>query len=217
MSTELMLNVEERTASTKGGLKKMRTDGFIPAVVYGHNTETKKLKISRGEFEKVFSQAGESTLVNLKIGDKQNVKTLIYDIERDAVKGRVLHVDFYEVNMKEKVTANVELNYIGESIAVSQKGGVLMKNLDEIEVECLPGDLVKQIDIDISVLKEIDDAIKIGNIKFPKGVEPTGDKEEAVVSVIAHKVEEEAPAPAATEVPAEGAKLEEKKAEEVKK
>ncbi len=183
---------------------------FLPAVIYGKGIETLSLKLKKNEFEKVFSLAGESNLINLNL-DGKDIKVLVKDIQRQALNYSIMHVDFYQVNMKEKVVAEIPLHFIGESRAVKEYGGMLNKDINTLEVECLPGDLVSHIDVDVSVLNSFDDAIRIADLKLPSGVVATAEPEEMVASVKESKIEEEVVV-AETEVKAEG--TENKEAEE---
>jgi len=162
----------------------------LPAVIYGRGLETHSLTLKKIEFEKIFDMAGESNLINLDFGEGV-VKVLVKDVQRDVLKDTISHVDFYQVNMKEKVTASIPLHFIGESKVVREQGGMLNRELDEIEVECLPGDLVDHIDVDISVLESFDDVIKISNLNLPKGLEVVSETDDVVVTLIKPKEEEE--------------------------
>lgn len=189
---------------------------MIPAVIYGSGIETFSLAVKRPEFEKVYSKSGESGLVSLKLEDGREMPVIIKDIQFDALKHRAIHVDFYKVNMSEKVTADTTLNFIGESPAVKSQGGIVVEHLDQLEVECLPADLVQKIDIDVSVLVNIGDSIYVKDIVMPKGVTVKNDPEEIVVHVIEpNKVVEEVPVVAEV-APVEGAAVTDVKAEEGK-
>jgi len=195
----------EAFARSESNLTVLRDEGWIPAVVYGPGSENRNLKVKKSDFEKVFSQAGESSLVDLSIDGGEPVKVLIYDVQREAVKDFFSHVDFYQVDMAKKVEATVRLEFIGESRAVKEQGGTLMKTMDEVEIKCLPADLIDSIEVDISSLNEFGDMVKIADLKIPEGIEVLAKPEETVVSVAAHKVEEEViPAPAAEEAAKEG-------------
>ncbi|NCN22013.1 50S ribosomal protein L25 [Candidatus Falkowbacteria bacterium] len=187
--------------------KEKLSKDFIPAVLYGKEVETQSLKIRKAEFEKIFASAGESNLIELNL-DGAMVKVLVKDIQRNVLNHSLTHADLYQVNMKEKVVAEIPLNFIGESKAVKELGAMLNKDLDNLEVECLPGYLVDHIDVDISVLTSFDDAIRIGDLKLPAGVVATGEAEEMVASVKELKiVEEEVPVVAVEEKAADGKAL----------
>jgi len=174
---ELKLKAEKRADS-----EKLSAD-YIPAVVYGKGINNQNLKLKRADFEKVYTAAGESNLIDLDFGDGA-VKVLVKDIQRDVLKYTFTHADFYQVNMKEKITTEIPFHFIGESKAVKELGGMLMKEINEIEVECLPSDLVDHIDIDISVLATYDDVVKIGDLALPKGFRLTHNHPSDVVVVV---------------------------------
>ncbi|SRR6056297_2347927 len=174
-----------------GKASQLREQGMIPIIMYGPAIENQSLKVKKGDLEKVYNQAGEYSLVDLKVADSEPVKILIKDIQRDSVKEDILHADFYQVKMDEKITTEIPINFLGESKAVKELGGFLVKNLYSIEVECLPGDLVDEIEVDVSRLETFDDLIRLKDIEAPKGIEFTGDMEEMVVNVTPPEEEEE--------------------------
>lgn len=187
---KIELKVKTRQAVGKE-LNKLRQEGFVPAVLYGHNTKNQNIQVSARELAKIYSQAGESTLIDLTIDDKAPTKVLIQDTQRDPVKDSFVHVDFYQVNMTEKITTEIELNFIGESKAVKELGGVLVKNTNSIEVKCLPGDLVSKIDVDISVLETFDDAIHVKDLDVSDKIKVLTDIEEIVATVMPPRTAEE--------------------------
>ncbi|MDA3802653.1 MAG: 50S ribosomal protein L25 [Patescibacteria group bacterium] len=165
----------------------------IPAVLYGKGIDNKVLKVQKNEFEKLFEEAGESNLINLEV-DSEKLKVLIKDIQRDVIKHTVSHIDFYQVNMKDKLTTEIPLNYIGDSKAVKELNAMLIKDFDSVEVSCLPSDLVDHIDVDITPLKEFDDTIRLEDLNLPKGIEfETEYLDTIVVSVREPRVIEDEP------------------------
>jgi len=206
---ELKLKAEKRVKNEKLGVD------FIPAVIYGKDAESQSLKIRKVDFDKIFAAAGESNLIDLDFGTGI-VKVLVKDTQRDVLKHTYSHVDFYQVNMKEKITTEIPFHFIGEAKAIKELGGMLMREINELEVECLPNDLVDHIDIDISVLNTFDDVVKIADLVLPKGFRLIHNHPEDVVVMVvepkAQEVEEVKPveaAPAATD--AKDAKKEEAK------
>jgi large subunit ribosomal protein L25 len=199
---------------------KERLDAdFMPAVIYGKGLVTSSLKIKKSDFEKAFKAAGESNLIDLDFGQGA-VKTLIKDTQRDIMKGFFTHADFYQVNMKENIMTEIPLHFIGESKAIKELGGTLIKDMDSVEVECLPSDLVDHIDVDISVLKTYSDAIHVSDLTLPKGLTLVHHTNEMVAAVKEPRVEEEpvpvAEAAAAAAPGTEGAGTEAKKEPEKK-
>ncbi len=168
--------------------EKLSAD-FMPAVLYGKGIDNQNLKLKRNDFNKLFNLAGESNLINLDYGTGP-VKVLIKDFQRDILKDFLTHVDFYQVNMKEKINTEIPLHFIGESKAVKELGGMLMKEIDAIEVECYPNDLVDHFDVDISVLKTFEDFIRVSDVNIPENMVLAQDGENIVVAAKPPRVEE---------------------------
>jgi large subunit ribosomal protein L25 len=132
----LELKAEARQATGKR-VKQLRQQGYVPAVVYGKDIEADPIQIDAKALRKVLVQAGTHQLIALQIGNKKPRMTLARDIQIDAIKRSYLHVDFFTVNMREKVTADVPLEFIGAAPAVKDLGGILVHGLTEVEIECL--------------------------------------------------------------------------------
>lgn len=187
---DLVLQVKLRDLQNKP--KKLRREAMVPAVLYGHEVKNVFLIVNRKQFQQVFLRAGESSLIDLAIEkEKKPRKVLVKEVQRDPVSGDYLHIDFYEVKMTEKITAAVPLEFKGVSRAVKDLDGVLVKNLDEIEVSCLPQDLPHSIPVSISSLKTFDDVIYVKDLDIPKNVEVLAHLEDVVVSVMPPRSEKE--------------------------
>ena len=196
-----MQNFELQAATrTKLGkqVASLRTDSLVPGVVYGHDLENRNVTVPAMVFEKLYAKAGASTLVNLTIDESTAVPVLIHDVQRDPITSDIQHVDFYQVSMKEKLTTEIAIVLVGESPAVKAYAAILVKTLDHVVVECLPSDLVHELAVDISVLKEFDDAIRVSDIVLPTGLTLKTDPEEMVVAARAPRTEEEMKADLAT-------------------
>jgi large subunit ribosomal protein L25 len=186
----LILSAKTREVFGKK-VKSLRKKGQIPAILYGHKIKSQPLSVNLQEFEKVFQKAGASTLVDLKINNEEIKKVIIHEPQIDPITNQPIHVDLYQVKMSEKITTEIPLKFIGEAPAVKELGGTLITNRDTIEAECLPQDLVHEIEVDISSLLSFEDLIKISDLKVPKGIEVLDDKEEVVVSIAPPRTEEE--------------------------
>ena len=182
MTTQIKLNVQTRDVKNSKA-KSIRIDGYVPAVVYGVGFDNINIKIKRHDFVHVFNLAGESNLIDLNIDDKKVIKVIIKDVQKDVIKSDIIHADFYQVNMDKKIITEIPLNFIGESLAVKQLGGTVIKNMDNLEVECLPGDLVSHIDIDLGRLRIFGYLIRLNDIKLPQGMELVSKTNEVVISV----------------------------------
>ncbi|HDH09773.1 MAG TPA: 50S ribosomal protein L25 [Chloroflexi bacterium] len=194
------LKVEKRTLLGKK-VKRLRRQGLIPAIIYGHETEPIPVQIEERELTRVLAQAGPNRLITLRLDGRPRL-ALAREIQRDVITDKLLHVDFYTVVMTEKLSAEVPLILVGESPAVERREGVLQHGIDTVEVECLPGDLIHSIEVDLSELKELGQAIYVKDLKVPPSVEILTDGEEMVVKVvpIVEEVEEEEVAVAPGEV-----------------
>lgn len=186
-----MLELEAQIREITGKkVKKLRKTGIIPAVLYGHNIKSTPLAVDTKEFSKIFKQAGETSLLQLTIGGKKH-NVLIHDSARDPLSGEILHVDFFEVRMDEKLKTKVPLVFVGESAAAKFEGGILVKALQEVEAEALPQDLPKEIEVDISGLKVFEDKIHVKDLKIASSVKILADPEDMVVSVVPPRSEKE--------------------------
>jgi large subunit ribosomal protein L25 len=187
-------------------LQALRRDGRLPAVIYGHNVDSVTVLVDGREFVKAFQKVGRNQLVDLQLGEEPVRKALIREVQRSPRDGDLLHVDFYQVNLTEKIESEVPIEIEGEVELVSKGEADLQRGLHVLKVECLPTDLPPVITVDVSGLKEIDDEIRVKDLKTPAGCEILDEPDDLIVKVAAHReeVEEVAPAPAAAEVPTVG-------------
>lgn len=175
-------------------VKKLRKEGVLPGNIYGHNFASVAVQMPTKEFMEVFEKAGHSGVVELKF-DGQTVPTLIHEVTHNHVNQNVLHVDFYKVNLKEKVKAVIPVTLIGEPQAVTDKLGLLMHTLSEVEVEALPTDLPEHIEVDVAPLAEVGASIHVSDLKVPAGVSIVTDGEHEVARIaelVSHEAEEQA-------------------------
>ncbi len=165
---------------SKGNLKakkrklKEQKKGLIPAVLYGKNVDNQILWIDQKEFSKAYQLAKGSTLVDMFIeGDKEKRAVLIYDVQVHPVTGDFVHIDFFQVDMKQEIETDIQLVFTGIAPAVKELGGTFVKSIDKLPVKCLPGDLVTDIEVDISSIKDFDNYIYVKDLKIPKGIKVT--------------------------------------------
>ncbi|MFA7286474.1 MAG: 50S ribosomal protein L25 [Patescibacteria group bacterium] len=189
MATRQTLSVRTRTVFGKKNAD-LRTSGVIPGVIYGQGAEAVSVSVTRSVFEKLFTAAGESTLIDLVIDEQSPTVALIHDVQRDPLRGELAHFDLYRVNMNKAITVTVPLVLVGEAPVVKSQGAVLVRAIDHVSVSCLPADLIHELTIDLGGLTAIDDAIRIGTIVPPSGVTIEGDPEAVVVTVQAPRAEE---------------------------
>lgn len=212
---EIILEATKREITGKKA-KKFLKEGKILGVVYGHKVDNRNILLNFIAFKKAYDKAGESTLIDLKIDGEEPVKAIIKDTQMDLGGEKFIHVDFHQVNMKEKLTTDIALKFVGESRAVKELGGMLLKNIDFVPVECLPKDLVHEIEVDISGLDDFDKSIHVKDLKMPAGVIALTDLEETVVFVEAPRAEEEIK-PAVEAVAPEGENMRESSAADKEK
>jgi large subunit ribosomal protein L25 len=174
--------------------------GKMPAVVYGPKQESTPITLSQKDFEKVFREAGESSVIELSGVEATPLQVLIHEVDNDPVTHRPRHADFYAIEKGAKVEVAVPLTFIGESPAV-KAGNNLVKVMHELEIEAAPADLPHDLEVDISVLAAVGDQIHVRDIKLGKGVEAKVDGDE-VVALIQEVQEEKEEAPIAIDMDA---------------
>ena len=171
-------------------VKALRRAGFLPAVLYGEGIPSVPITISYKDFEKAYRQAGESTLIKLELENKP-FNVLIYDVKEDVISGRPLHVDFYAVRMDKEIRTKIRIEFSGESPAVKNEGGILVKVLQDIEVEALPQDLPHELRVGLGGLTVVGSRLFVKDILLPKGVKILADLGEVVALIEAPRSEEE--------------------------
>lgn len=201
-------------------VKHLRTAGILPVVLYGEGIETQPLSVLFKDFEKAYQEAGESTLVTLTV-DGAAYTTLIYDVAYDPLRGAPIHADFYAVRMDKTIRTKVPIEFFGESPAVKNEGGILVKVIQELEVEALPNNLPKELRVDLGILASLESKLFIRDIPVPAGVRIFANADDRVAVVEPPRSEEELKAtlgttaePAVTEVKTEQELKREAKAEE---
>jgi large subunit ribosomal protein L25 len=188
---QIELKAEKRTIIRKR-VKGLRRDGLVPAVLYGPKTEPIPIQCDGRELQRVLARAGGTNLISLRIGDAGRPKmALAREAQRDAITNQIYHVDFYQVVMTEKVKTEVYLVLSGQPLLVQQNVAMLLQGTDSVEVECLPGDLIHSIEVDLSTLLEIDDAIYVKDLQVPENITILTDGDELVAKVQRLRVVEE--------------------------
>lgn len=201
---------EQLTADTRTILgkkvKKLRRDGLLPANVYGQNHKSVAIQISFKDFNTIFKKVGETGLVDLHLG-KEVLPVLIHDTQINPKTHDVIHADLLVVNLKEKITAKVPVEAVGEAPAVQEKKGLLLQLSSDIEVEALPADLPEKVEVPIENLNEVNDIITVADIKTPSSFSITADPTTPLFKigelVVEEVVEEVAPEEGAEEAPTE--------------
>ncbi|HXI94903.1 MAG TPA: 50S ribosomal protein L25 [Candidatus Acidoferrum sp.] len=191
--------------------RRLHGQGKLAAVVYGHNTTPTPLELDRLEFQKVFVKSGRTHLVDLVV-DGKTEKVLVREIQTHPRRLGPIHVDFYQVNLEEKITVEVPVHLVGESAAVKRGDADVLQPIHALRVECLPSDIPAAFEVDLTPLEEIESEFRVADLNVPKGVTVLIEPEELIVKIVHKremKVEEEVPAAEAVvgvegEVAAEG-------------
>jgi len=186
-----ILKAEKRTI-LGSKVKQLRRTGVVPANLFGKTIDSQAIQVNAVEFNRVYKEAGETSLVWVKLeGEEKERPTLITSVHFNPVTSAKLHVDFHQVNLKEKVTADVPVEIVGESELITTNEAVLSQSLNEIEIEALPTDIPESIVFDISSLKAIGDHLLVSDAKVSAEVEVKTDPEQMVVSLQEPQKEEE--------------------------
>ncbi len=197
---EISLDAELRSVTGKA-VKRLRGEGFVPAVMYGHLTEPVNLQIDEHALHRVLKAAGANRLISLSVdGLEGSKRVLVRELQRDAITHAMLHVDLYEVVMTEEITAEVPVVLVGQSPLIADGEGILFQGLDTIEIECLPGDLPPNVEVGLAQLNAVDDAILVRDLDLGAAVKILSEPEDIVVKIlpleaeiIEEVVEEEVP------------------------
>src|SRR5919201_1194797 len=218
---ELTLSAELRVGAGKGEARKLRASGRVPAVLYGHGSDARAIAVDARELSHILhTGAGGNVLVDLRF-DGENHLAMPREIQRDAVRGSIFHVDFLEVRRDEKIAVDVPVRIVGESVGV-KAGGVIEHHLWDLHLECLPGEVPEAIDVDVTPL-EVGQSVRVADVPVPDGVTILTHADETILSVVipqARVTEEEEAAEAeavegeAAEAEAEGATAQEAEAAE---
>ncbi len=197
---ERKLKAQRRDGAGKGVARKIRTAGGVPGIVYGHGIEPMSVSVDARElFHTLHTEAGANVLIDLRV-DGDHFLAMPREIQRDHLRGRVLHVDFLRIARDEKITVEVPIQLIGESRGVKE-GGVVEHHLWEIQIECFPQDVPATIDADVADLG-IGDSIKVSDLRLPAKLTVLTSVDEVIAAVVTPQVlqvEEELPAELAAE------------------
>jgi large subunit ribosomal protein L25 len=181
MTQKEQLSVEKRTVFGKQ-LKKLRREGILPANVYGKNIESTAVQIPFKDFMNVYSRVGSTGLIELTVDGKKH-PVLVHNIAIHTLTNDPIHADFFIVNLKEKISAHVPLVAEGESAAVTEKKGMMLQLINEVEIEALPADLPESIHVDVTTLNEVGDQILVESIKAPAGVTILSEASQSVFRI----------------------------------
>jgi len=189
-----MLTLTAKIRKIKGKkVKTLRKKGVLPVVLYGPEIKNENLEVNLKDFEKIFNEAGQSSMISLETeGKKEKNLILIHEVKLDPLTSQPTHADFYQPILTEEIEVKIPLIIEGEAPAVKNLGGTLVKNIAEIEVKALPQHLPKEISVNVEKLATFEDKILIRDLQLPEGVKILRNPEEIIVHVAQlEKVEEE--------------------------
>ncbi len=183
------VQAQQRTNSTRGQLRKLRMSGQIPAIVYGKQAvEATSLSVSERQISQLL-RTHTNAVLNLEVPGAGTQSVMIAEIQREPLSGQMIHIDFHQISMNEKVRTDVRIDVTGESVGV-REGGIYQLILHEVEVQCLPGDIPEQIMADITNLA-VGESLLVSDLFFPSGIEVRTDASAVVVTVLAPQKDEE--------------------------
>lgn len=184
----VVLEAKERTDRRHSTTRRIRLQGDIPGILYGKNVENKMIFVNGSDFQKTIREAGRHSLITLKLND-EDYSVLLRDIQRDPLRGNIIHVDFQAVDMSTEVDIDVDIRFIGEA-AGEKAGGVLQQNLHQLSIRVLPANIPPSIDIDISNL-QIGDTITVADIKTDGKYKINHEPSEVIATILPPQQEEE--------------------------
>jgi large subunit ribosomal protein L25 len=190
--------------------RRLRRAGRLPAVVYGHNTATASLDLDAHEFERLFARTGKTQLIDLIVDGGRPHKVLVSEVQRSPRRNTLLHVDFHQVSLRERLQVDVPVVVVGEAEPVRAGVADVLQVMHTLKVECVPTRIPEVIEIDISALPEVDAAVRVSDLELAEGVTAVADADDVIVKLAARRVvvEEEAAVAAEEEAPAEAAEAE---------
>ena len=196
----MTLEVQSRMPDSRA--RDLLGSNIIPAEYYGRGVENKSIQVDYQTFRKLFRVAGTNTVIELNVDGKEKINVLVHDLQKNPVTDLITHVDFVNVRMDEDIHTNIPLEFVGVSKAVKELGGILVHQLDEVEVKCLPKDLVHSIEVSLDPLVDFHSFVRVKDIVVPDGITILNGPDDVVVSASAPRVEEEV-TPVAAEATAE--------------
>jgi large subunit ribosomal protein L25 len=197
------------------GVRFLRRQGITPVHLFGHDLKSLALQCQTAKLERSLAQAGEIRLVTLKVSDEKRVRpVLVREVQREPLTSKLLHVDFYQVKMDEKVEVEIPIVLVGEAPALQAKGNRLLRELDTLTVECLPSKIPTSLQVNIGSLTEAGQAVRVKDIAVDSDITVLGGPEQVVVTIIAQPEEKVVAEEAPVKPPEEAKPAEEKPKQE---
>ncbi len=188
MSDQMELKAEERSVTGKQ-VKRLRQQGLVPAVLYGHNVESVPVQVKRDELAQLLRRGGRAAIVELKMGRKRPISVAIKGMHIHPLSGELLHVDFYRVAAGEKLKMQVPLHFVGEAPVTKSHEVAIVRAVDQVEVECYPKDLPSFVSVDLNRLDDLGTSIRVSDLEPPANVTILSPSDEVIVSVAAARRE----------------------------
>ena len=189
MAQQVELQIDRREITGKA-TKRLRKVGIIPANIFGHKEPSEAVQVDAVSFERLQRSHGARGIIGLRLPGRRAVQTaLVRHVQRDPRTGKVIHVDFFRVSMRERLNVKVPLRFVGEAPGVKVEGGVLLHLLDALEIECEAGDIPEYIEVDVSPLTEIDALLHAEDVPLPEKFTLITDPKEGVAKVAATRAE----------------------------
>ena len=187
-ATKVQLHVQRREVPGKK-VKRLRREGLTPANIYGHRVDSRAVQVSTDDLRHVLQQAGRNDIVYLRLDGDEPRPTFVKGVQRNPVTDVILHVDFLQISLRERVRMDVPIHLVGKAPAVDTFGGILMHGLDRVTVEALPTDVPSALEADVSGLANIDQSLHVSDLTAPEGVEILTDPEQVIAKVSPPAVE----------------------------
>ena len=188
---DMNLSVKNREKVGSKVLTRFRKEGQVPAVMYGHGETPEMFWVSALAFGKLFSVAGQNSIINLSPEKGKGANVIVHDVQLDPLSNRFTHIDFFQVRMDEELETHIPLEFVNESPAVKEHGGILVRTLEEVLVSCLPKDLPHTLLVDLSLIKTFEDHIQVKDLKLPNGVKVLAEDETTIALVEAPRTDAE--------------------------
>jgi large subunit ribosomal protein L25 len=199
MSTHKLSTEKRKITGRK--VKTLRLSGSIPANVFGRGISSYAIQVNVDEFKKVYKEAGETGIVELAVGKAKTAPVLISNVQTHPVSDSLIHIDFKQVDLTRKVSAMVPIELVGEAPAEKTSIGTVVQQLNEVEVEALPTDLLERFEVDISRLDEVDAAVYVKNLKYDKAKVSIDLQSDQIIAIVVPPQKEEEVTPPAEEAP----------------
>lgn len=201
---ELKATTRETTGKAS---RRLRHQGQLPAVVYGHEAASATIQLDAHEFERLFARTGRTQLIDLLVDGESVRKVLVKEVQRSPRRNTFVHVDFHQVSLREKLQVEVPIHIVGHAEPVAAGEADVLQVLHSLRVECLPTEIPDVVEVDVSALDAVDAGVRVAELRLPDGVAPVTDPDELVVKLAARRVvaaEEEGEAAEPQETVAEG-------------